>query len=77
MDNAADGVVLIAFGSTVELNNLTDYYLQIFFNMMRKFNEVRFIWRWKGEMPTDAPENLMAADWLPQREILSNKNYKF
>ena len=71
MDNAEDGVTLIAFGSTVDLSTMPSRFLNLFFNMMRRFSTVRFIWRWKGEMPDNAPENLMAAEWLPQKEILS------
>ena len=73
MDGAQDGVILIAFGSTIDLNKLSTEHLNMFFSMMKKFSTVRFIWRWTGELPKEAPANLLAADWLPQREILSKK----
>jgi len=41
---------------------------------MRKYSQVRFIWRWDGEMPGGHPKNLMASKWLPQREILNHPN---
>ena len=43
----------------------------MFFNMMRKFSKVRFIWRWKGDVPEESPPNLLGVEWLPQKEILS------
>lgn len=73
MDGASDehGVILIAFGTTIDLSKLPTYYLDIFLNMMKKFSKVRFIWRWSGNLPKNAPNNLLAAEWLPQKAILS------
>jgi len=71
MDGAEQGVVLITFGSTFPLSNLEPHYINIFLEAMRKLSRVRFIWRWVGPMPDGHPRNLMAAEWLPQREILS------
>ena len=71
IDNAEDGVVLISFGSTVIPSSMSKHLLAMFYSMMRKFNTVRFIWRWKGEEPDNAPKNLLAVDWLPQKDILS------
>jgi len=70
MDEAEDGVILISFGSTVDLSSIPKHFLTIFFNTMRKYEKVRFIWRWNGVMPEGHPENIMASKWLPQREIL-------
>ena len=71
MDEAEEGVILISFGSTIDLSTISEYFRNIFFNTMRRYNKVRFIWRWDGPMPKGHPENVMAAKWLPQREILS------
>jgi len=71
LNEAEAGVVLITFGSTIDLATLDPYYVNIFFESMRKLGKFRFIWRWDGPMPTGHPNNLMAAKWLPQREILS------
>jgi glucuronosyltransferase len=70
MEGAEEGVLLITFGSTISLSSLNPKYINIFFNTMRKFGKVRFIWRWEGSMPDDQPKNVMASKWLPQREIL-------
>jgi glucuronosyltransferase len=71
MDGAEQGVILISFGSTVLPNTMSPHFRTTFYNMMRKFKKVRFIWRWKGEVPEDAPENLLGVEWFPQKEILS------
>jgi len=71
MDEAEEGVVLITFGSTINFATLDPKFRNAFLNMMRKFDKVRFIWRWDGPMLPETPPNLMAASWLPQREILS------
>jgi len=70
MDGAEDGVILITFGSTIDLSSISESTLEMFFNTMRKYSKVRFIWRWDGPMPEKHPDNIMAAKWLPQREIL-------
>ena len=75
MDDAQDGVILIAFGSTIPLDKLSTEQLHMFYAMMRKFSTVRFIWRWTGDSPKEAPTNLLAADWLPQKEILSKTEF--
>jgi glucuronosyltransferase len=77
LDGAEDGVVLITFGSTMDLSAMPSNYKTMFFNMMRKFDKIRFIWRWSAsELPVDAPPNLKSSKWLPQREILEHPKTK-
>jgi glucuronosyltransferase len=72
LDGAEHGAILMSFGSTIDLSRIPEMYKKIFFDMVRKFDKVRFIWRWNGPLPADAPKNLMASNWLPQYQILGH-----
>lgn len=72
MDLATEGVILIAFGSTVNLAKMPGQMKNYFFNMMREFPNVKFIWRWDGPEPENPPENLIVSKWLPQMQILGS-----
>jgi glucuronosyltransferase len=72
MENAEGGAILISFGSTVLPSSMSPHFLSMFFAMMRKFSSVKFMWRWEGAPPENMPKNLMAANWLPQKEILAH-----
>jgi len=76
LDGATNGAILMSFGSTIDLSKIPQQYKTIFFEMVRKFPSVRFVWRWDGPLPADAPSNLLASKWLPQFEILSHPNIK-
>ncbi|CAG7725584.1 unnamed protein product [Allacma fusca] len=76
LDNAPDGVVLIAFGSTINLATLPPEIKSSFLNMMRRFPKVLFIWRWDGPEPEDQPKNLIVSKWLPQLQILGHPNLR-
>lgn len=75
MDGAGvGGVVLISFGSTIELEKIPSVYIDMFFKLIRKHQNVRFILKWKGPFPKEFEaglDNLLSASWLPQRELLS------
>lgn len=75
MDDAGPaGVVLISFGSTVNLEKIDPYYSKIFFEVIKKHKNVRFILKWSGPYPNgyeDGLDNLLTDKWLPQRELLS------
>lgn len=68
MDGAGkEGVVLISFGSTVRLERVAVYYSRIFFQVIQKHRNVRFIMKWSGSFPkgfeAQELENLMTSDW--------------
>ena len=77
LDNANDGAVLIAFGSTIDLSIIPEYFKDVFFQMMIKFPKVQFIWRWDGPLPENHPKNLKVSKWLPQYEILGKSDIKY
>ena len=70
LNNATNGAVLIAFGSTIDLSKMPLYFKNIFFEVIHRFPEIQFIWRWDGELPANHPKNLKVAKWLQQYEIL-------
>jgi len=37
---------------------------------IRGFPEIRFLWRWEGELPQDIPDNLYLSPWFKQQDIL-------
>jgi hypothetical protein len=75
MDEAGTGgVVLITFGSTVPIEDIPPYYMHMFFKLIRKHENVRFLMKWKGPLPKGYErgiDNLLPSEWLPQRELLS------
>ena len=76
LDGAEHGAILMSFGSTINLAKIPEHYKTIFFEMVRQFPQVRFIWRWDGPLPKDVPKNLMVSKWLPQYQILSHPKLK-
>jgi hypothetical protein len=75
MDEAGPGgVVFISFGSTIRLEKIPQYYSKIFFEVVKKHKNVRFLMKWNGPYPKEYEtglDNLLTSDWLPQRELLS------
>jgi len=80
MDKAGPaGVVLISFGSTIRLEKVPLHYKKVFFELIKKHKDVRFLMRWSGpllEGYEDGLDNLLASDWLPQRELLRHPNLR-
>ncbi|CAG7732081.1 unnamed protein product [Allacma fusca] len=76
LDGAKDGAILLTFGSSIDLNTVPDYFKETMFNLFAKFPHIRFIFKWEGLLPADAPKNIKASKWLPQFEILAHPNIK-
>lgn len=76
-----EGAVFISFGSTIRLEKVSGPYSKMFFEVIKKHKNVRFLLKWEGPFPEgfEAADmrNLMVSPWVPQREILSEymKNY--
>jgi len=74
-----EGVVLISFGSTVNLETVPQRFQEWFFDAIEKNPKVRFLMKWKGPLPqkySGRLNNLMPSEWLPQRELLRKKLQK-
>lgn len=50
--------------------SLPDYLKEMFFEAIRSFPEVNFIWKWDGQPPKDIPDNLMTISWIDQQDLL-------
>lgn len=72
------GVVLLSFGSTIALERAPLETVHIFFKLMQKFNNVKYLLKWSGPFPDEYEgklDNVLASDWIPQREVLRKISY--
>ncbi|CAL8093309.1 unnamed protein product [Orchesella dallaii] len=69
-----DGFIYISFGTAVVPANLPKGHRDAFFNAIRAFPNIQFLWKWTGPMPEEAiPSNLYIGTWFPQQDILAHK----
>ncbi|ODM98608.1 UDP-glucuronosyltransferase 1-3 [Orchesella cincta] len=69
-----DGFIYISFGSAVVPGNLPQGHRDAFFNAIKAFPNIQFLWKWTGIMPQEAiPSNLYIGNWFPQQFF---KNFK-
>lgn len=66
------GFVYISLGSGVNPNNLPANYQDIFFNTIKKFPHIQFVWKWSGRTRFDSLKNLHIGEWFPQQDILGH-----
>ncbi|VDK30866.1 unnamed protein product [Gongylonema pulchrum] len=73
MDAAADGAVLISFGSVAKSVLMTDQQKDAFCNAFKAFPKVKFIWKYEinDSVATDLP-NVFKGNWIPQTDFLGN-----
>jgi len=74
----SEGFILMSFGTVAKAPSLPEQLRQIFFNVVKDFPQMRFIWRWEGDKPSrqDYPENLMLIDWVDQEDLLVHPRIK-
>ncbi|XP_065223759.1 UDP-glucosyltransferase 2-like isoform X2 [Planococcus citri] len=74
IDEAAQGVILFSMGSLVKAATMP---LETANAFREAFAEIpqRVIWKYEGQME-NVSDNVMLLDWLPQRDILEEKNVK-
>uniref|UniRef100_A0AAV2JYY0 glucuronosyltransferase n=1 Tax=Knipowitschia caucasica TaxID=637954 RepID=A0AAV2JYY0_KNICA len=63
------GIIVFTMGSMV-----SDMPIEIakrFFDAFRQLPQ-RVLWRYEGEIPADAPKNVMPMKWLPQNDLLAH-----
>lgn len=65
-----DDFVFISFGSIVDVNRLPTRLRKHFFDAIASFTNVRFLWKWDGEVPNDVPNNVLTMKWFPQQLLL-------
>ncbi|CAL8071161.1 unnamed protein product [Orchesella dallaii] len=67
-----DGFVYISLGSLVVSSNLPHNIKNRFFDTIKSFPNLKFLWKWNGAQPKDIPSNLYLSKWFPQLEILAH-----
>jgi hypothetical protein len=54
----------------VHLERLPDSIRNSFFDAIRAFPNVQFLWSWSPKLPKDIPNNLYLAKWFSQQDVL-------
>lgn len=65
------GFIYISFGSAIKISTVSPKVLGIFFETIRS-SKLRFLWKWEGETPADAPANVYFHKWFPQLDVLAH-----
>ncbi|XP_021953673.1 UDP-glucuronosyltransferase 2B31 isoform X1 [Folsomia candida] len=71
-DVGNEGFVYVSLGTLVVANNLPQSIINVFMNSIRAFPNLKFLWKWDGEVPEKIPRNLFLASWFPQQDVLSH-----
>ncbi|KAF2901331.1 hypothetical protein ILUMI_04855, partial [Ignelater luminosus] len=74
LNETTHGVVLVAFGTNLNLANFGEIQRQAFFETFRRLPQTVLIKSPKLEM--DIPENVILRKWLPQSDILAHPNVR-
>jgi len=75
-ESGPDGVIYVSFGTYAKASTLPQEIKSVFYEVFASFKSIRFIWKFDIENPKDLPENVMAATWVPQQELLAHKKVK-
>jgi UDP-glucoronosyl and UDP-glucosyl transferase len=75
----SDGFVYIGFGTIVHIPSLPQEKLQIFWEVLRSFPRIKFLFKWVGEPPRDSaiPKNVLVHKWFSQQDVLGEGNGDF
>lgn len=73
-----DGFIYISFGSVAISSKLPEAVKQVFFDTIRSFPRLKFLWKWNGAEPEgkSLPKNVYLAAWFPQRTILGDERIR-
>lgn len=66
------GFVYLSFGTVAKAPSLPPALIKIFFNVIKSFPEINFIWKWDGDKPEREkyPKNLFLISWVDQQDFL-------
>lgn len=76
LDSASDhGVVLLSMGSIFQASHLTPDQRSAFIKVLSSLKQ-KVIWKYNLPDADQLPKNILARDWLPQKEILAHPNVR-
>ncbi|CAL8100658.1 unnamed protein product [Orchesella dallaii] len=67
-----DGFVYISLGSLAVSSDLPQHIKNRFFDTIKSFPNIKFLWKWNGELPQNISSNLFLSHWFPQLNILAH-----
>lgn len=65
------GVIYLSLGSFGRATSLPSKYRQVLTRALGKL-EQRVVWKYKGEVEEDLPDNVLVREWVPQQDILAH-----
>ncbi len=69
-DEAADGVVLVSFGSIAQSALMPPRIKQAFLDAFARFPRITFLWKYEAEDGiADHHKNVIVKKWLPQLDL--------
>ncbi|ODN02201.1 UDP-glucuronosyltransferase 2B13, partial [Orchesella cincta] len=71
-----EGFVYISLGSLASSSDLPDKIQQVFFDTIKSFPQLKFLWKWNGKLPSELPSNIFFAKWFPQIDVLAHPDIK-
>ncbi|XP_035916501.1 UDP-glucosyltransferase 2-like isoform X2 [Anopheles stephensi] len=74
VDDAANGVIVVSFGSVLKASTLPNRKRAAMMEAFQHFDK-RVVWKWEENMENQ-PANVFTQKWLPQRDVLCNKNVR-
>jgi len=74
IEGAEKGAILVTFGSLV--SSIPPHIVDKFCSAFGRLDGYRVIWRLDNENNLKLPDNVMAAQWLPQSDILAHPSVK-
>jgi UDP:flavonoid glycosyltransferase YjiC (YdhE family) len=70
-----DGFILFSMGSAIISHQMPEEKRKMFLNVFSKLKQ-QVIWKWETETMPDLPPNVKLSKWLPQQDLLGNKNIR-
>lgn len=70
-------MILFTFGGNIQSADMTLDKVKMFYNVFSKLNQ-KIIWKWESnEIPAGKPDNVHMMQWLPQVDLLAQKQIRF
>lgn len=75
IDGAEHGVIFFSLGSNAKSIFLPQDKIDVFMKTFSKLKQ-RVIFKWESDELPEKPDNVLIGNWLPQNDILANRNVK-